>query len=86
MNADTTERQVFLVGGGIARWRRPTRDTRARAAYLSLVPALAGQHYVQAPVIDFTAGLSDEDQKGIADYLSRLKLTEHASAIATIER
>ena len=41
---------------------------------------------VQAPVIDFTAGLSDEDQKGIADYLSRLKPTEHASAIATIER
>jgi len=29
---------------------------------------------VEAPVIDFTAGLSDEEQKGIADYLSRLKL------------
>jgi cytochrome c553 len=31
---------------------------------------------VEAPVIDFTAGLSDEEQKGIADYLSRLKPTD----------
>lgn len=28
---------------------------------------------VEPPVIDFTAGLSAEDQAGIADYLSRLK-------------
>jgi cytochrome c553 len=28
---------------------------------------------VEAPVIDFTAGLSDAEQKGIADYLSRIK-------------
>jgi cytochrome c553 len=28
---------------------------------------------VEPPVIDFTAGLSSEDQRGIADYLSRLK-------------
>ena len=28
---------------------------------------------VEPPVIDFTAGLSPEDQSGIADYLSRLK-------------
>jgi cytochrome c553 len=27
---------------------------------------------VDAPVIDFAAGLSDEEQKGIADYLSRI--------------
>jgi len=30
---------------------------------------------VEPPVIDFTAGLSSEDQSGIADYLSRLKPT-----------
>jgi hypothetical protein len=28
---------------------------------------------VEPPVIDFTAGLSAEDQRGIADYLSRIK-------------
>lgn len=31
---------------------------------------------VEPPVIDFTAGLSSEDQSGIADYLSRLKTTD----------
>jgi cytochrome c553 len=30
---------------------------------------------VESPVIDFTAGLSDEEQKGIADYLSRIAPT-----------
>jgi cytochrome c553 len=30
---------------------------------------------VEPPVIDFTAGLSSEDQSNIADYLSRLKPT-----------
>jgi cytochrome c553 len=30
---------------------------------------------VEPPVIDFTAGLSSEDQSGIADYLSKLKPT-----------
>ena len=30
---------------------------------------------VEPPVIDFTAGLSSDDQIGIADYLSRLKPT-----------
>lgn len=30
---------------------------------------------VEPPVIDFTAGLSSDDQNGIADYLSRLKPT-----------
>jgi cytochrome c553 len=30
---------------------------------------------VQSPVIDFAAGLSDEEQKGIADYLSRIAST-----------
>ena len=34
---------------------------------------------VEAPVIDFTAGLSEEEQKGIADYLSRLKPTAPAA-------
>ena len=34
---------------------------------------------VEPPVIDFTAGLSDEDQKSIADYLSRLKVTAQTS-------
>jgi cytochrome c553 len=34
---------------------------------------------VVAPVIDFAAGLSDEEQKSIADYLSRITPT-HAQA------
>ena len=34
---------------------------------------------VEAPVIDFTARLSDEEQKGVADYLSRLKPTDPAA-------
>jgi cytochrome c553 len=34
---------------------------------------------VKAPVIDFAAGLSDEEQKGIADYLSKLKPTDPAA-------
>ena len=34
---------------------------------------------VEPPVIDFTAGLSAEEQSGVADYLSRLKLTVSTS-------
>lgn len=33
---------------------------------------------VEPPVIDFTAGLSAEDQSGIADYLSRLMVRDRA--------
>lgn len=35
--------------------------------------ALGHRGQVEPPVIDFTAGLSAQDQSGIADYLSRLK-------------
>jgi cytochrome c553 len=34
---------------------------------------------VDAPVIGFAAGLSDDEQRSIADYLSRLKPTEPAT-------
>lgn len=39
---------------------------------------------VNAPVIDFTAGLSDDEQKSIADYLSRLKPTDAATRTSGI--
>jgi len=35
--------------------------------------AMGHRGAVKAPVINFAAGLSDEDQKGIADYLSRIQ-------------
>jgi cytochrome c553 len=44
---------------------------------------------INAPVIDFAAGLSDDEQRSIADYLSRLKPTApttHMGAIAMDSR